>query len=267
MRDAAVGFQCPDCVNLGQRDVRQPRRYSNPRYVRSALTRRPDVVTMTLIGVNVIVYLAKLAYAGSVSLAGNTGGASSLAVHIGLIGRALYGGHIIGVSTGEYYRLFTAMFLHFSILHIALNMYALYLLGPPLETLLGKWRYLALYFVGGLGGSALAYLLSSPGQLEGGASGAIFGLFAAFFVIGRQRRMNTTPILIVIGLNLVLSFVIPGIGYLAHIGGLVTGGLIGLAYAYAPRGRPWRLATQIAGPAVMLVAVIAVTAFRTAALT
>jgi membrane associated rhomboid family serine protease len=267
MRSAAVGFQCPECISEGQSGARQPRRYSNPRYVRSALTRRPDIVTMTLIGINVVVYLAKLALAGGVSLAESSGGAGSLAAHIGLIGRALYGGQVIGVSTGEYYRLLTAMFLHFSLLHIALNMYALYLLGPPLETLLGKWRYLALYFVGGLGGSALAYLLSSPGQLEGGASGAIFGLFAAFYIIGRQRRINTTPILIIIGLNLVLSFVIPGIGYLAHIGGLVTGGLIALAYAYAPRGRPWRLATQIAGPAVLLAAVIAVTAVRTVALT
>jgi membrane associated rhomboid family serine protease len=262
MRDAAVGFQFPECVSIGQRDVRAPRRYSNPRYVRSALTRRPDIVTLTLIGVNVVVYLIKLAFAGSVSLAGNTG-INPVDAHFAIIGLAGYHGQVIGIATGEYYRLLTGMFLHVSLLHIALNMYALYLLGPPLETMLGRWRYLALYFVGGLGGSALSYLTGQGGE---GASGAIFALFAAFYIVGRQRRLNTTPILIIIGLNLVLSFVIPGIGYWAHIGGLVAGAIIGAAYVYAPRP-PYRLATQIAGPAVMLAAVIAVTAFRTAALT
>jgi membrane associated rhomboid family serine protease len=261
MRDAAVGFQCPDCVGHGQRDTRQPRRYSNPRYVRSALTRRPDLATMTLIGINVVFYLAKLVASRGGAIGGTT--ATTIDSHLAIFGTGPL--DIAGpiAAGGQYYRLLTAMFLHVSLIHIALNMYVLYLLGPPLESILGRWRYLALYFVGGLGGSALSYLTGQGGE---GASGAIFALFAAFYIVGRVRQLNTTPILLLIVLNLVLSFVIPGIGYWAHIGGLVAGAGIGAAYAYAPR-RPWRLPTQVAGPAVMLAAVIAVTALRTAALT
>jgi membrane associated rhomboid family serine protease len=131
----------------------------------------------------------------------------------------------------EPWRMITALFVHSptSFLHILFNMYSLFVIGPILERMLGRIRFLALYLLSGLGGS-VAVLLIAPGTPVVGASGAIFGLLGAFFVIQRKLGGNTVQVLIVIGLNLVIGFIVPGVAWQAHVGGLVVGAAVALVY-------------------------------------
>jgi membrane associated rhomboid family serine protease len=119
----------------------------------------------------------------------------------------------------------------FGITHILFNMYALLLVGRSLEGLLGGWRLLALYLVSGLGGSVAvlyaALLLQIPIGTVIGASGAVFGLFGALVVAQRRLGGDATNVLVVVGLNLVLGFVLPNVAWEAHIGGLIVGGITG----------------------------------------
>jgi membrane associated rhomboid family serine protease len=172
---------------------------------------------------------------------------------------------VAGVAHGQYYRLITAAFLHANLLHIFFNMYALLIVGPSLEVALGRLRYLTLYVLSALGGSALAYLLMPPQSAAVGASGAIFGLFGALFVVSRRVGASSGGILALIGINLVLTFTISSISWQAHVGGLVTGTALAAAYAYAPRARQ-QVVYAVASGAVALLVVIVVFA-RTAALT
>ena len=125
----------------------------------------------------------------------------------------------------EPWRMLTSLFVHGSILHILFNMYSLFILGPELERLVGRWRFLALFLLSGLGGS-VAVLLSSPASAVIGASGAIFGLFGAYFVIARHLGGNSRQLIIVIVINLVIGFVVPNIAWQAHVGGLLIGALV-----------------------------------------
>ena len=134
-----------------------------------------------------------------------------------------YGLLPIAVEAGEYERLITSAFLHGSLLHLASNMLALYIVGAPLERVLGTARYLAIYLASALGGSLLALLLSPPDTLGVGASGAVFGLFGALVVLRNRVGAGARGVATLIGLNLVISFAVPGISWQAHIGGLVTG--------------------------------------------
>jgi membrane associated rhomboid family serine protease len=122
-------------------------------------------------------------------------------------------------------------------------MWALYVVGPPLELWLGRLRFTALYFLSALGGSVLVYLLSSPGASTLGASAAVFGLFGATFVVGRRVNMDVRWVVGLIAINLVFTFLIPlissqNISWQGHVGGLITGAAIAAAYAYAPRKSP-----------------------------
>ncbi|HEY0869500.1 MAG TPA: rhomboid family intramembrane serine protease [Acidothermaceae bacterium] len=214
----------------------------------------PHAVTYALIGLNVLAYLGEVASTAFVQRFwqfGATGFTANGKVHV-----------VAGVAHGEYYRLLTSMFLHdppssggLFILHILFNMYALYIVGPPLEALLGRVRFAAMYLLTGLAGSVLAYVLTAPNVPELGASGAIFGLFGALLVVGRKLRLNIQPIAVTIGLNLVLTFSLAGISWQAHIGGLVAGAALAAAWAYAPR--PSRTAIQI-GSSIALIAVMVV---------
>lgn len=132
-------------------------------------------------------------------------------------------------TAAQPWRMLTALFLHGSFLHILFNMYSLYVIGPLLERALGRWRYLVLFLLSGLGGS-VAVLLLAPTIAVLGASGAIFGLLGAFFVIQRKLGGNSTQLIIVIGLNLVMGFVIPNIAWQAHVGGLIVGGVVALVF-------------------------------------
>lgn len=241
MRDAAVGHQCADCVNEGARSVRPATTSFGAVQHRS----RTPVVTYTLIGLNVAMFALQMAIPGTQRAL------------------ALWPPAVAG---GEWYRLLTSAFLHFGLTHIAFNMLALYFVGPPLEAALGRLRFSALYLLSALGGSALAYLLTLN-ALTAGASGAVFGLFGATFVVGKRLNMDVRGVMAVIVLNLAFTFVFPlissqNISWQGHIGGLVTGAAVAAAYAYAPRSS--RVAVQAGASVVILVLLLAMIVFRTA---
>ena len=243
LRDAAVGQQCVDCVrgtSQGGQAARAARTVFGGRPSRSA------TVTWTLMAVNILLYLVQLAR-------------PSLASDWWMLGYAQYypGGPMHGVAAGEWYRLITSAFLPgtgtLGILDIAFNMWALYVVGPSLEQLLGRVRFLAVYLLSAVGGSVLFYYLAPQNVPALGASGAIFGLFGAWFVASRKLRFDSSGIVLLIVLNLGLSFVYRStIAWQDHVGGLITGALITAAYAYAPRKH--QVAFQVA--ATMVVAVI-----------
>ena len=135
----------------------------------------------------------------------------------------------IGVEHGEWYRLLTAAFLHANVLHIAFNMWALVIFGPPVERAVGRVRFGGLYLLAALGGSVCSYLVSPIDTLSVGASGAIFGLMGAYFVLARRYRLPTAPVVFLVVVNLVIGFT-GGIDWHAHIGGLVVGGLVSLGF-------------------------------------
>jgi len=229
MTPASVGFQCPECVSEGRKSIRPTRTmYGGKAHPRAD-------VTLTLIAVNVVVFLLTAASGAGVA-AGN--GRSSIYDNFALIP--------VQVAHGEWYRLVSSMFLHYGILHIGFNMWALYVIGMPLEGMLGRSRFAALYFLSGIGGSVMSFALGPIGQAAAGASGAIFGLFGAFFVILRRRNLETGGILGLIVINLVLSFTFANIDWRGHVGGLIVGSVLGAVFAYAPSG-PSRDRLQAAG--------------------
>lgn len=245
---ASVGFQCPDDVRAGQQGVRQARTSYG-----GALAADTSRVTQVLVGLNVLVFLVQLV-------------TPDLDVRFGNLALASDGsGQLIGVAEGQWYRLITAAFLHAGILHLALNMFALITVGPQIEAALGRTRYVALYVLAALGGSTLSFLVSSPSTLGVGASGAIFGLFGAFYVLVRRSGGDTGPVLVLLGLNLVITFSVRAIDWRAHIGGLVVGAALAAAFAYAPPGPRRSLVQAAACGGVLLLLVVAV-AVRTAAL-
>ncbi len=250
MTAASVGFQCPDCVRAGSRSVRAARTTFGGR-----VSAKDNAVTLGLIGVNVAVFLLAAA---------TNAAALTSAVPTTLHDRFSLVGAL--VAHGEYYRLLTSAFLHYGPLHIAFNMYALWLFGQELERLYGRLRFIGLYLVSALGGSVLAYLIIDPRAGLAGASGAVFGLFGAYFVTARKIGVSTGGILALVGINLVLGFVIPGIGWQAHVGGLITGTAMAAVLAYAPRGpRQWLM--QLIGTLVITVLLCLLVLLRTAALT
>jgi membrane associated rhomboid family serine protease len=170
-----------------------------------------------------------------------------------------------GVASGQWYRMVTSMFTHQEIWHIAFNMLSLWWLGGPLEAALGRARYLAVYFISGLAGSALAYLLSSPNTATLGASGAIFGLFGATAVLVRRLNYDMRPIIALLVINLIFTFGWGGISWQAHIGGLVAGVITGYGMVHAPRER--RALIQYGTCALVLAVIVIMTVLRTAQLT
>jgi membrane associated rhomboid family serine protease len=239
MTPASVGFQCPECVAEGRRSIRPTRTMYGGR------TRERADVTLALVAINIGVFLLTAASGAGVA-AGN--GRSSIYDNFALV-PAL-------VAHGEWWRLGTSMFLHYGILHIGFNMWALYVIGTPLEGMLGRGRFAALYFLAGIGGSILSF---STGQVltpAAGASGAIFGIFGAFFVILRRRNLESGGILGLIVINLVLSFTFANIDWRGHVGGLIVGAVIGAVFAYSPAG-PSRDRLQAVGCAVVAVVLAA----------
>jgi len=259
MREAAVGHQCPECVKEGARSIRQARTAFGGRIASAPM------VTYVLIGLNVLVYLAELVR-------------PSIVDRFEMLGRGLVGpdgGHYVwlanypadfhleGVVGGEWYRLLTGAFLHlpptegtFGITHIVMNMVSLWTIGRVVESQLGRIRYLALYLLSALGGSVLV-LLIAPDTPTLGASGAIFGLGAAYYVMARRLGADMS------GVNrfmatLLLWLVISAwaTSWQGHLGGLLAGGLVTLAYAYAPRDS--RRTLVQAGACVTLLALLVI---------
>jgi membrane associated rhomboid family serine protease len=206
---AAVGFHCPECMKESRASAPRRRPAIVTAFRRSSTA---PVVTWSIIALCVIVFGVQYL----------TGGPSSGAATAALL-------YYPPFTEFQPWRMLTALFLHGSFLHILFNMYSLLIFGPILEHALGRWRFLALYLLSGLGGS-IAVLLIAPGIAVVGASGAIFGLLGAFFVIQRKLGGNSLQLVIVIGLNLVIGFVIPSIAWQAHVGGLVVGGLVAFVF-------------------------------------
>ncbi|MFC8720914.1 rhomboid family intramembrane serine protease [Kitasatospora sp. NPDC057198] len=237
MVPAAVGFQCPDCVHGA--DARQERARQRPRTSAGALLALGDgaLVTKVLIGINLAVFLLTEYLAPDWQR------------RLGMVSAAWASGARAGVAEGpaEWYRLVTAMFVHGGLLHIAMNMFSLWVLGPQLERVLGRLRFLALYLVAGLAGNAFAYLLIGGYMFTVGASGAIFGLLGATAVLFKVTRTPMQPVIALLVVNLVLSFSLNGNGpagvdtisidWRAHVGGLVAGAAVAAGMFYAPRER------------------------------
>jgi membrane associated rhomboid family serine protease len=250
---ASVGFQCPDDVRAGQASIRSPRSVLG-----APLNTGRPWVAYTLIALNVLAYVATAVSPGG-TLADNR--SSTLFSDWLLV--PYYVGH-----QHQYLRLIEAAFLHIGPVHLAFNMFALYMIGPGLERVLGWWRFLAIYLLSALGGSAAMMVF---GQVTGGvagASGAIFGLFACALMLSRIVGFDTRSLVITIVLNFVITFSVPGISKLGHLGGFVVGGLATLAVLgwTLERGAVNRRTVQIqaAGLAALLVALLVVTMWRTA---
>jgi membrane associated rhomboid family serine protease len=231
MTPAPVGLRCPEHSGKPQ-GMRKVTRAAE-RAVTGVGGRRVNAVTLALIAINVGVYLAELAAGGTVDGVNNwiyNHGAlfASGAYTQGTVGTLpahafAPGYHLVGVAHGEWWRMITAAFLHYGPLHLGMNMYGLYLGGTLLEHVIGRWRFALLYLASGVAGSAGA-LLITPNSTTAGASGAIFGIFGALFVLERQRHISTGgQVAMLIVLNLVFTFAVPGISIGGHIGGLISG--------------------------------------------
>jgi membrane associated rhomboid family serine protease len=164
------------------------------------------------------------------------------------------------VLRGQWWRLLTAGFLHVSAIHLAFNMVALWVIGRELEPVFGRGRFLVVYLVGLLGGSAGPFLFSAPGIPVAGASGAVFGLMGGLAVVLSRLRLPARPALTLIGLNLVLSFVVPDISIAGHLGGLVTGAAACAVLVHVPERH--RASWQTAGIAALVVLLLLLMAAR-----
>jgi membrane associated rhomboid family serine protease len=241
MRDAAVGFQCPECVAEGNRGIRQARTTFGGRIVRTPYV---SYTILVLIG---LVYVGQLM-------------TSAVTTTLAMWPPA--------VALGDYYRLITAAFVHqvggSLPLHILFNGWAIFAIGPSLERAFGHTRFAALYLISALGGSVLGFWLDPLNTLTYGASGAVFGLFGAFFVVGRKLRLDVRGIALIIALNLFITFVLPllsniRISWTGHVGGLITGTLLAAALVYAPKANRvlWHV-LAIAGALALLVVLVVV---------
>jgi len=227
MVQAPVGWHCRECTRREAKKspvVRyRPRTGGAPGAMRSGPMNAP--VTTVLIAVNVVLYLAASA---SASLTFNS-----------------YEVPILIQRYGQWYRLFSSFFITNNFTDIALNMVSLLIIGRLVEPALGKWRFLALYLLAGFGGSVATYLLGGYMVASAGASGAIFGIFGAYFVVARRAALNTSGIIAIIAINLLFDFTVPGINWLAHLGGLATGLVVAAGFGIA-RGRRQELGADVA---------------------
>jgi membrane associated rhomboid family serine protease len=270
MRDAAVGFHCPACVAEGAKATRTGRTaYGGLRPGNAGHT------SMALIAINAAIWLLIVA----------TGGAASRLVDLlalrasGLcaVGQQGFttteqacasvpnGQWLPGVSDGAYWQLITSAFAHVELLHIGFNMLALWVLGPQLELAVGRVRFLALYLLSALAGSAVVYWFTPEYMNTLGASGAVFGLMGALLVLSVKVKANPQQILFWIGLNFVFTILFPNISWQGHLGGFLGGVLIAAVLVYAPRAR--RVLWQSLGLGAITVVLVLVVVARTAALT
>ncbi|WP_434616438.1 rhomboid family intramembrane serine protease [Arthrobacter sp. A5] len=238
-RGAAVGIQCVDCVQAAARAAPVNR----TAFGGEAVPGRP-LATYVIIGLCALVYL--LEWVPGLNLEQS-------------------GWYAPVYTETQPWRMLTSAFLHSQdfLPHILFNMYALWIMGRALEPALGRLRFVAVYLVSAFAGSVGVLLLAPAGGPVVGASGAIFGLFGALFVIQRRRGGDVRQIVILIVINAALGFMVSGIAWQAHLGGLIAGGLAALIFAHAPKG-PRQAVIQFGGMAVLVVLLIALTIVRTA---
>jgi membrane associated rhomboid family serine protease len=239
MIPASVGFQCPECVRQGNASVRTVRGGG----LRAA-GRRWGTVTLTLIAINVAMFLvtavSALAY-----------GASPLDNYDSPVFNALAQAPAYVVVSGEWWRLLTAAFLHFGLIHLAFNMLALLMFGAELERAIGRGRFLTLYLVSALGGATAIQLFAASDVLAAGASTAIYGLLGGLGVVLVATRQSLRGLIQLLAINLFISL-LPGLSLIGHLGGLVTGALTAGILVVARR----RPALQILGVAALVVVLV-----------
>jgi membrane associated rhomboid family serine protease len=262
---APVGHQCPTCVAEAKREYRQ----GPGRRVAIANAKAISVTTvlLALMGVG---YVLEVVAGGAGSLVGGPG-----TVHLVRLGASVGlaqvpGGELVGIATGQEWRMVTAIFLHGGILHLLMNAYALWIFGPVVERELGRVRFLAIFLTTGLFASAASYAFANvPAQVSVGASGAIFGVVGAFvsynyrhreLAVAAARLRGLVPFLL---LNVVLTFSFPLIDWRAHVGGFVAGLVAGVV-AEGWGQRSSRVAIAVAGFAALTVGALALAAWRTA---
>ena len=255
---------CTDCMTMAPVGLRCPEHSGKPqgaagvvrRAQRASYEGTGAILTKILIAANVAIFLVQLSQAGIDTTQGGL-----ITERFNLFGPA--------VADGESWRLLTAAFLHGSLIHLGMNMLFLWWIGAPVEEAIGRGRYALLYVVSALSGSAGALLLS-PLAHTVGASGALWGILGAALVFERQRNyVLGGGAVTIIALNLVITFVIPGISIGGHLGGLAGGALAALALsrfgrAHAAYGRPG--VAGIAGVVAVGIASIAVSAWSVAGL-
>jgi membrane associated rhomboid family serine protease len=209
-------MQCVDCVNEGARTVRQARTSAG-----AVVSNGRPIITQVMIALNVLAYVVTVVQSGSPMNNSRAGlfTATSMIPEL--------------TANGEWWRILTSGFMHFGLLHLALNMAALFVVGPVVEQELGKLRYSAVYFLSLLGGSAAAFFFGTVCQQLAGASGAVFGLMGALLIVFKRQKRDISTILVVVGINLV-SNLFTNASLLGHLGGFVIGGLLTLAMVKAP---------------------------------
>ncbi|MBO3739460.1 rhomboid family intramembrane serine protease [Actinoplanes flavus] len=267
MNDAVVGHQCPECVKEGRRSQRSARTAFG-----GSRAGQLGYVTTAIIAVNSLVMIASAVLGGPQAIIGGGGGGfngllgngTPLTAFGEVLGHAIYGGEIHGVAEGEWYRLVTAMFLHYGVVHLLLNMMLVAQVGRYLEAQLGPMRFAALYLLAGFGGNVAAYVFQPANQASAGASTATFGLVIAAIVINRRLVKDNSAMMSLLIMNLIYTFFIPNISIAGHLGGLVAGGATAFVLAYSHQ--PHRSVKQAAGCAVILVLIVAAAIARTASL-
>ena len=228
---STVGVHCVDCARRSQAGRRQARTLLGGTAVSGS------VVTKVLIGLCVAAYVIQTLV-------------PTLDFQLAFVPE---------LAASEPWRFLTTAFLHANYMHLGFNMWALWVLGGVLEPVLGRWRFTAIYLLSALGGSTAIYWLSWPGTdswitMTVGASGAVFGLFSTMFVVQRRFGRDTSGIVVLLGINAVISFLGANISWQGHLGGLIVGGIVAAIYAWAPRGK--RQAVGIAGTIAVAVALV-----------
>jgi membrane associated rhomboid family serine protease len=274
MRDAAVGFQCPDCVKEAAKSTRQGQAAYGGR--RSG---DPRLTSIVLIALNALVWIAILATGWTKSTlidrlallpTGTCGSGDDPGKFYPSVGTEAIcstvpdGRWFPGVSEGAYWQLVTSMFSQVEVWHIGLNMLVLWFLGPQLEAVLGRARFVALYVVAGLAGSVCVYWFAGENTATLGASGAIFGLMGALLVVVHKVGGDLQSIVPWLVINAVFTFVVPDVSWQGHLGGFLGGALVTAIIVYAPRDR--RVQLQVLGIGVVVVLLAAATVARTAVL-
>ncbi len=238
--DAAVGQKCPDCARPEGRNRTVDVRRRGSRFDRAP-------VSMTILAACVAIGVVTLL---SPAIENELGARFA---HINIL-----------VEAGEWWRMLTSAFLHVGLMHLAFNMYALYLFGPELEMKVGSLPFGLLYAASAAGGGVAAYLFAGPEYVAVGASGAIFGLFGAWLFVAYKMRQSPggrnllNQLIVVLAINLALPLLLPNIGWLAHIGGLVTGAGIAALWSQVAVGRPDAVLRRSISAGAVLVALIAV---------
>lgn len=250
-----MGYQCVDCVTAGRREDKTRAAVHRShgfgyRTVAGARASGQIAVTPLLIALNVLVFAVTVFQAQS--LVDNS---ASPVFAEGTLWPPV-------VAAGDWWRLLTSGFLHFGPLHLAMNMLALWFLGRDLELLLGKARFVALYGLSLLGGGVAVYLFEDIGRSTAGASGAVYGLLGGILIAAIRLRLDLTYILVIIGINLVISFQVEGISWLGHLGGFAVGVVITAALVYAPERA--RTTVQIGTIVVVAAALVALVLVRDA---